>query len=43
MIKLIVLMLALTSCSSLRDSDISDNDFVIQENNSARNIDFNNK
>ena len=43
MIKLIVLMLALTSCASLRDSDISDNDFVIQENNSARNIDFNNK
>jgi hypothetical protein len=43
MIKFIVLVLALTSCASLRDSDISDNDFVIQENNSARNIDFNNK
>jgi hypothetical protein len=40
MIKLIVLVLALTSCASLRDSDISDNDFVIQENNSARPIEF---
>lgn len=43
MIKLIVLMLALTSCASLRDSDISNNDFVIKENNSVRAIDFNNK
>ena len=40
MIKLIVLLLALTSCANLRDSSISDNDFVIKENNSSRNFDY---
>jgi hypothetical protein len=41
MIKLIVLLLALTSCANLTDNDVNDNDFVIKENNSARNIEYN--
>jgi len=43
MIKLIVLILTLSSCSTLENSTLDNNEFVIKENNSAKDIDFNNK
>lgn len=42
-IRFIVLFVFLTSCSSLKNEPINSNDFVIQENNSARHFDYNNK
>jgi hypothetical protein len=41
MIKILILMITLTACSSLRDQPISDSEFVIRESNSTRPTEFN--
>jgi uncharacterized protein YcfL len=41
--KLLVILILITACSSLRNEPVNSNDFVLNENNSAKPIDFNNR
>ncbi len=40
MIKLLIVMLCLTACANLNNETDNSNEFVVQENNSVRPIEF---